>query len=95
MKMMMCDSDKKRVVDFLKERGVKTKKELANLNWNFISATKLLPDDWEDLGTKLVNFITKNGKLTSITLRSTVDILGCGCDYDDYECIFEDPIPLE
>ena len=46
MKMMMCDSDKKRVVDFLKERGVKTKKELANLNWNFISATKLLPDDW-------------------------------------------------
>lgn len=95
MKMIMNDIDKRKVINFLKEKNVKTKEELAKLDWNFISAGNLLPDDYEDLGTRLLNFGTKDGALTSITLRSKVGILGCGCDYDDYKCILDEPIPLK
>lgn len=94
MKMIMNDDDKRKVISYLKDRRIKSRKELAEINWNFISAGKLLPDDWEDLGTRLLNFGTKDGMLSFITLRSTVDILGCGYDYDDYKCILDDPIPL-
>ena len=93
--MMMNAVDKNRVINFLKENPVKNEEELRALNWNFISATQLLPDDWEDLGTKIIGINVENGKVTSLTFRETVNILGCGCDYDDYECILDDPIPLK